>query len=345
MQFLTQGPGASLQRTTEAIDQFTDNAIAQGEYGKAAIGVASGVATRLLTVPFYAGQFVFGAPWNAAQDFAQPFGEVLANDGNWSKFNRVQSLVGLEQLALIGLGAKVPVPNAATALGRVAQAAGAGGWFGSAFDITEQQRAIGAGEQADFNFGQNLRATTLGGVLGGGLQAGGDAPQLMSELKPYADDLNRAVSKLGNSLNSGPNLFGAGSIKQRFPDAGGGAAKGAAAIERANAAQAAGRTRGAAAELRVGQQVFTDVSTGGPRTLHPDVVDALEAVPPSQRAPWHGKCAEPGCLSQALNAGVDPAGGTSTAVNIRGPGNPQHGTFKAACPSCAAVLKRFGVKF
>lgn len=36
MQFLTQGPGASLQRTTEAIDQFTDNAIAQGDYGKAA---------------------------------------------------------------------------------------------------------------------------------------------------------------------------------------------------------------------------------------------------------------------------------------------------------------------
>ncbi|MFZ5895573.1 MAG: toxin TcdB middle/N-terminal domain-containing protein [Myxococcota bacterium] len=119
---------------------------------------------------------------------------------------------------------------------------------------------------------------------------------------------------------------------------------GAAAVERANAAQAAGRTRGVAAELRVGDRVFTDVSTGAPRALHPRVSAALDKVPASQRAPWHGKCAEPGCISQALQAGIEPAGGVSTAVNIRASGNPNHGTFKAACSSCAALLDSFGIK-
>jgi RHS repeat-associated protein len=112
----------------------------------------------------------------------------------------------------------------------------------------------------------------------------------------------------------------------------------------ADIAQAAGRTSGAAAELRVGDKVFTDVSTGGAaRTLHPEVKAALDKVPQSQRAPWHGHCAEAGCLSQALNSGVNPAGGTSRAVNIGNSGRG-HGTSKPACSSCKDVLNQFGVK-
>lgn len=111
----------------------------------------------------------------------------------------------------------------------------------------------------------------------------------------------------------------------------------------ADAALASGRTTGAAAELRAGGQVFTDVSTGGaPRVLNSTVQDALDAVPLSQRAPWHGACAEMGCLSQALNAGVDPAGGWIRAVAI-GTSNPGHGLPKVICRSCAAVLDQFGV--
>jgi hypothetical protein len=112
----------------------------------------------------------------------------------------------------------------------------------------------------------------------------------------------------------------------------------------ADAALAAGRTRGAAGELQVRDRVFTDMSTGGAsRTLHPDVNAALDAVPPGQRAPWHGACAEPGCISQALNAGVNPAGGTSRAVNIGSSGNG-HGTPKMTCSSCRVVLDFFGIK-
>jgi hypothetical protein len=111
----------------------------------------------------------------------------------------------------------------------------------------------------------------------------------------------------------------------------------------ADAALAAGRTSGAAAELRVGGQVFTDVSTGGaPRVLDGSVQEALDAVPLAQRAPWHGACAEMGCLSQALNAGVNPAGGSIRAVAI-GTSNPGHGLPKVICTSCSAVLDVFGV--
>ncbi|NTW40363.1 MAG: hypothetical protein HGA44_10830 [Cellulomonadaceae bacterium] len=111
----------------------------------------------------------------------------------------------------------------------------------------------------------------------------------------------------------------------------------------ADAALAAGRTTGAAAELRVGGQVFTDVSTGGaPRVLNGSVQAALDAVPFAQRAPWHGACAEMGSLSQALDAGVNPAGGMIRAVAI-GTSNPGHGLPKVICTSCSAVLDVFRV--
>lgn len=121
---------------------------------------------------------------------------------------------------------------------------------------------------------------------------------------------------------------------------------GAAAVERANQAQAAGRTSGAAAELVVGERVFTDVSLQeGTRVLHEEVQKALSLVPESvQRSvPFHGYCAEPGCISQALNAGVDPRGGQSAAVRIRAIGHPKHGSIMEACPSCQAVLEFFGI--
>jgi hypothetical protein len=57
----------------------------------------------------------------------------------------------------------------------------------------------------------------------------------------------------------------------------------------ADAMLAAGRTSGAAAELRVGGKLFTDVSTGGAnRVLNPAVKDAVDAVPEAQHAAWRG---------------------------------------------------------
>jgi RHS repeat-associated protein len=192
--------------------------------------------------------------------------------------------------------------------------------------------AVGAGSGAASGVTQRL-------VESGGQSAG--------TLKEVVVDATVGAASAG--LAKGAMVVGKAGVQRVAPKVAAPLAKatpraGAAALERANIARAAGRTRGAAAELRVGDRVFTDVSTGAPRDLHPRVVAALDEVPPSQRAPWHGKCAEPGCISQALNAGIEPAGGVSTAVNIRPSGNPSHGTFKAACSSCSALLDSFGIK-
>jgi len=68
----------------------------------------------------------------------------------------------------------------------------------------------------------------------------------------------------------------------------------------------------------------------------------MNYVPMGERANWHGGCAEMGCISQALYAGVNPAGGKIRAVAI-GTSNPGHGLPKAICSSCQSVLRMFGV--
>jgi hypothetical protein len=65
-------------------------------------------------------------------------------------------------------------------------------------------------------------------------------------------------------------------------------------------------------------------------------------TPADKRAQWHGGCAEVVCLDKAMNAGIDPAGGTIRTVNIGGSGNG-HGTNKAPCSSCADLLQHFKV--
>ena len=81
------------------------------------------------------------------------------------------------------------------------------------------------------------------------------------------------------------------------------------------------------------------------RSLHPRVQEALDSVTPANRAPWHGKCAEVGCVDQALKSGIDNLeDATSIAVNI-GKSGTGHGTFKEACSSCQQFLEFFGIKF
>ncbi|SIT16308.1 RHS repeat-associated core domain-containing protein [Achromobacter sp. MFA1 R4] len=116
---------------------------------------------------------------------------------------------------------------------------------------------------------------------------------------------------------------------------------GESARRAADVALLGGKAEGAAAELHVGDKIFTGVSGTG-RPVHPVVQDALDKVPQKERVPWHGHCAEVDCLSQAHAAGLDPKGGKSQAVNI-GSSGKGHGTFKRACSSCANVLGQFGV--
>ncbi|MBD1581433.1 RHS repeat-associated core domain-containing protein [Pseudoalteromonas sp. S16_S37] len=110
----------------------------------------------------------------------------------------------------------------------------------------------------------------------------------------------------------------------------------------ADAALASGKKSGAAAELRVGDKVYTGVS-GEIVKPNPQVTGALMGTPASARKPWHGGCAEIVCLDKALNDGVDVSGGTIRAVNIGASGNG-HGTAKKICTSCNDVLNHLGVK-
>ncbi|WP_345024540.1 YwqJ-related putative deaminase, partial [Streptomyces sedi] len=67
--------------------------------------------------------------------------------------------------------------------------------------------------------------------------------------------------------------------------------------------------------------------------------DVREALQGNQ----HGRCGEAEALTNALNAGVDPRGGTMAAVEVRAANNPKHGVPKEICPSCAHVLDQFGI--
>ncbi len=111
----------------------------------------------------------------------------------------------------------------------------------------------------------------------------------------------------------------------------------------ADAALAAGKKRGAAAQLDVNGKIFTDVS-GGKTNLHPTLQEALDNVPEAERAPWHGQCAEIGNIDQALKSGVDPSGWISKAVNI-GKSGTGHGAPKPACSTCRNVQDQFGIKY
>ena len=110
----------------------------------------------------------------------------------------------------------------------------------------------------------------------------------------------------------------------------------------ADAAKAAGKQSGAAAELQVGDRVFTGVS--GETVPHSaEVTGALMGTPKAKRADWHGGCAETACLDKAFNAKVDPSGGTIRAINI-GDVYGAHKSSKKVCSSCSDVLDHFNVK-
>lgn len=74
----------------------------------------------------------------------------------------------------------------------------------------------------------------------------------------------------------------------------------------ADAAFAAGKKSGAAAELRVGDKVYTAVS--GEIVKPNDKLTGILMGNRGKRADWHGGCAEIACLDKALNDGVDVSG-------------------------------------
>lgn len=111
----------------------------------------------------------------------------------------------------------------------------------------------------------------------------------------------------------------------------------------ADEAQEAGRKRGAAASLRTRDGQTFNATSGSNNSIHPDVQEALDSVPESEQPGFHTKCAEPACISKALDAGADPRGGDMQIVRIRPLNHPGHGTPIGPCTSCQRVLDWFGI--
>ncbi|MEM7248606.1 MAG: RHS repeat-associated core domain-containing protein [Acidobacteriota bacterium] len=116
-----------------------------------------------------------------------------------------------------------------------------------------------------------------------------------------------------------------------------------AATEAADAAQSLSPRPGAAGALQVGDRTFTATSMRGadPPTLHPEVQRVLDSIPTGERSRSHGRCVEPSCISQALDAGVDPRGGVSHVRQVKAPGKPKHQRQLPACPTCEVLLDEF----
>jgi RHS repeat-associated protein len=117
------------------------------------------------------------------------------------------------------------------------------------------------------------------------------------------------------------------------------------AREVADHQQADDRRGGTAGSLRTRDGQTYDDTSGPNKTHNPEVKNALDRVPENQRSPYHGKCAEPGCISKALDNGSNPRGGDIQTAKIRGPNNPQHGAPHEPCSTCKIILDFFGIKY
>ncbi|MER7824254.1 YwqJ-related putative deaminase [Streptomyces sp. NPDC096097] len=118
---------------------------------------------------------------------------------------------------------------------------------------------------------------------------------------------------------------------------------------------------GVAASLLVQNTVLshTNLSGDGAPRLHAAVQGFFDALPPAQREPFIGLCAESALVSDqfyALDAqrgdgGVTTldealphfAGAVIVARKIRPQGDPEHGTESVVCRSCSALLDRLGI--
>lgn len=173
-------------------------------------------------------------------------------------------------------------------------------------------------------------AKTVGNVLGSFRSPNEDGYRInpltgQPVPNPMETRMNTVVGVMAAALPIKPYFRGPGSAE-----------------EASNIALATGKASGAASELILGGRVFTDVSTNELRAFLPEMQAALARV--QNKAPWHGSCAEMGCLDQVLRAGLNPAGGTSRAVAI-GASKPGHGMLKMTCSSCKGVLKEYGVNY
>lgn len=117
------------------------------------------------------------------------------------------------------------------------------------------------------------------------------------------------------------------------------------ARQEADRAQRAGRDSGTAESLvtRDGREYSADSGREFPVYDH-EVRAIIDTVPPNMRPPWHGYCALPQCVEEALNDGADPTGAWVGGAKIREPGDASHGTYKAPCRSCEPLVEHYHMR-
>ena len=117
-----------------------------------------------------------------------------------------------------------------------------------------------------------------------------------------------------------------------------------AALFEANVAQQSAVRPGAAGALQTRRGNLYTGTSGRTSGVNPAVQEVLDNTPQSMRSSFHGKCCEVRLLSDALDSGENPSGGTISILRVRPIGNPNHGTFLFPCPSCQRLVDSFKLK-
>jgi hypothetical protein len=117
----------------------------------------------------------------------------------------------------------------------------------------------------------------------------------------------------------------------------------AAAQRAANAAQALKPRPGMAAALEVGGEFST--ATSGRQVLNPTVQGWVDEGIAAGKQGFGGACAETNCISNAMNAGVNPSGGRISTAAVGRAGSARHGAATPPCANCEHVLGRAGVTY
>ncbi|MEU3428496.1 polymorphic toxin-type HINT domain-containing protein [Streptomyces gardneri] len=83
----------------------------------------------------------------------------------------------------------------------------------------------------------------------------------------------------------------------------------------------------------------------GTRRVHPVIQGILDSIPTAQRGKNHGGCGLVQCLTEALDASLDPTGATAAATMGRTRTNKNFKKLIGPCPSCQALVDHFDIDF
>ena len=155
----------------------------------------------------------------------------------------------------------------------------------------------------------------------------------------YEPDAGRFVNQDPIGLNGGENLYQFAKNTQIWIDTLG-LIRNSPIVALANFAKnTLGKDSGAVAILRVGNKRFIGIS-GRVGKLHPSLKKVLDNIPKSQRADWHGHCAEVAAINKALKKGHKLDG---AKIEIARVGGAKHGHIRIPCPSCEPLLAAFKI--